>query len=81
MISNEDIVTRFFMALDALYAVGEIERMVHFEQAAGINHASLYKLRKDHSRHLIRPYWLAYIVKHYGVSADWLLLGRGRMFE
>lgn len=81
MQTNEDIVNRFYQAVDALYAVGEIKRVAHFERECGINHGTFYKLRIDPTRHLLRPAWLAHLVEQYGVSADWLLLGRGRMFE
>lgn len=81
MQTNEDIVARFYMALDALYAMGEIRFFADFEREANIRHSSLYKQRLDHSRKFIQPYWLAALVEHHGVSADWLLRGRGRMFR
>ena len=80
MQTNEDIVSRFFMALDALYAMGEIRHYTHFEREAGIRHSSLYKLRKDYSSRILQPHWLSLLVEKYSVSAEWLLLGRGRMF-
>lgn len=81
MQTNEDIVARFFMALDALYAAEEIRFFADFERRVGITHAQLYKQRKDFSRKILQPQWLAVLVEQYGVSADWLLLGRGRMFR
>lgn len=80
MQTNEDIVCRFFMALDALYAMGEIRRYSHFEREADIRHSSLYRLRKDYSSRILQPQWLSLLVDKYSVSAEWLLLGRGRMF-
>ncbi|MEE0916615.1 MAG: hypothetical protein U0L45_08970 [Alistipes sp.] len=79
MITNADIATRFLMAIDALYATGEVVRFTHLEREMGINHSMLYRLRKDPTRQL-HPRWLAYLVDRYAVNADWLLLGRGRMF-
>ena len=81
MQTNEDIVARFYMALDALYAMGEIRFFAYFEREVGISHAQLHKQRKDFSRKILQPLWLAALVEHHGVSADWLLLGRGRMFR
>ncbi|MGP1526962.1 MAG: hypothetical protein ACTTI2_06115 [Bacteroidales bacterium] len=34
-------------------------------------------LEKDMSRDIFQPAWLAYLVDEYGVSATWLLTGRG----
>ncbi|MBQ5693449.1 MAG: hypothetical protein IIV72_08355 [Alistipes sp.] len=79
MQTNSDIAARFLMAIDSLYATGEIVRFTHLEQELGINHSMLYRLRHDHTRQL-HPYWLARLVDKYAVNADWLLLGRGRMF-
>ena len=45
MQTNEDIVRRFYQAVDALYAFGEIKRVAHFERECGINHGTFYKLR------------------------------------
>lgn len=79
MQNNADIATRFLAAIDMLYATGEIQRYVHLERDLGINHSMLYRLRKDPTRQL-HPCWLAYLVDKYAVNADWLLMGRGRMF-
>ena len=68
------------MALDALYAMGEIRFFADFEREANIRHSSLYKLRKDYSSRILQPHWLSLLVDKYSVNAEWLLLGRGRMF-
>lgn len=81
MQTNEDIVARFIKAIDTLYINGDISTIRSFERECKMAHNALFRLRKDNSRHLMRPAWLAHLVEHYEVSADWLLLGRGRMFE
>lgn len=78
---DQQIVSRFYQAVDALYALGEIHRFRNLERDMGINHGNFYKQRKDHTRHIIRPSWLRHLVITYGVSADWLLVGEGRMFR
>lgn len=30
---------------------------------------------------VLKPEWIAYLVLDYGISADWILTGRGGMFK
>lgn len=78
--TNEDIGIRFLMALDALYAMGEIKSFARFERESGIPHTSLHKLRSNPASKIMQVSWLAALVENYSVNAEWLLLGRGRMF-
>jgi hypothetical protein len=80
MQTNEDIGNRFLMALDALYAMGEIKSFARFERESGIPHTSLHKLRSKPACKIMQVSWLAALVENYSVNAEWLLLGRGRMF-
>lgn len=79
---DKQIVTRFYMAVDALYALGEIRSVRSFEIELGADHSVFYSLRKNDRTHtLIHPAWLRHLVVAYGVSADWLLVGEGAMFR
>lgn len=79
---DKQIVTRFYMAVDALYALGEIRSVRSFESEIGADHSVFYSLRKNDRKHTrIHPAWLRHLVVAYGVSADWLLVGEGRMFR
>lgn len=78
---DHDIITRFYMAVDALYALGEINRIRAFEREIGANHTSFYRQRHNLDARSLRPSWLRHLVYHYGISADWLLLGEGKMFR
>ena len=79
---DKQIVTRFYMAVDALYALGEIRSVRSFEIEIGADHSVFYSLRNNDRKHtLIHPAWLRHLVVAYDISADWLLVGEGRMFR
>ena len=67
---------RFFLAYDALLAAGALSRN-RLCRELGIDRRNFEKQRSDHSRRILRASWLSHLVLAYGVSADWLLTGRG----
>jgi len=73
------VVLRFFEALDALKARRVISGVSVFTEAHGINRRHLWALRKDPSRDIVQLCWLSWLVEDYGVSASWLLTGKGEM--
>lgn len=74
------IVRRFFLALDTLKDTKVIHGLTNFTEEHGINRRNLYQLRKNPERRILQVSWLAYLVNDYGVSAHWLLTGRGNIF-
>lgn len=72
---------RFFAALEACIATGIVRSEAGFCAAHGLDRRSLWTQRHDHGRGYFQPSWLVWLVLDGGVSADWLLTGRGRMFE
>lgn len=78
---SQQIIKRFF---DALYYLKE-EKVIRgkgtFTKEHGIDRWNLNKLEKDMSRDIFQPAWLYYLVKDYGVSATWLLTGRGEIIK
>lgn len=50
-----------------------------FTSAHGINRWNMNTLQKDMSRDIFQVAWLTYLIKDYGVSAQWLLTGRGEI--
>lgn len=76
MMNGETVTGRFFAAYDALLEEGRTNKHRLCRQL-GCDRRNFDKQAADHSRRILRPEWLAVLVLEYGVSADWLLTGRG----
>lgn len=77
---SQKIVKRFFEALYALKERKVIRGKQTFTNRYDIPRWNFNKLEKDPSRDIIQMSWLAYLVSDYGISAEWLLTGKGDMF-
>lgn len=77
---SQAVIRRFFEALYALKARKDIRGKQTFTNQYNINRWNLNSLEKDMSRDIFQVAWLTYLVRDYGVSAQWLLTGRGDMF-
>lgn len=74
------ITHRFFEALDRLKADGAIRGKKTFTERFGINRWNLNSVEKDPTTSRVPATWLSYLVIGYGISADWLLTGRGDFY-
>ena len=82
---------RFFQAMDALEALGSIRSLSGFCNEVGLSSPRFREMRLEYgmapvpgrvSRYSsLNIEALHFIVKDYGVSGDWLLTGRGKMFR
>lgn len=77
---SQVVIRRFFEALYALKARKDIRGKQTFTNQYNINRWNLNSLEKDMSRDIFQAAWLTYLVRDYGVSAQWLITGRGDMF-
>lgn len=77
---SEVIVRRFFTALEELKARGFIRGKQTFTTRYGINRWNMSTLEKEPQRDIFQPAWLEYLVRDYGMSAHWLLTGKGKIF-
>ena len=73
---SQTIVARFFEGLDLLVSRGVL-KVQTFTKEYGINYGNFYQLRKDPSRDIFQPAWLAILVTDFGFSPRWLLTGEG----
>jgi len=77
---SQIIIGRFFEALRMLNASKVIRGKQTFTVKYEINRWNLNTLEKDYSYDIFQVGWLTHLVDDYGISAEWLLSGRGGMF-
>lgn len=77
---RSSIKTRFFSALDTLAANGVIRGVGTFARAYNINKSNLLHLREKENG-TVNSEYLYYLVRDFGINANWLLTGVGDMFK
>ena len=77
---DQQVVGRFFQALDALRERKSIGGIQTFCNTYGIDKRNLYKQRKQPQIQIMHFDWIVPLVTEYGVSSLWLLTGLGKMF-
>lgn len=75
-----EITQRFFKAIEVMRLMKQIRGLQTFTRRYGLNRWNLVTVRDEPESHFLKPELLAYIVRDYGVSAEWLLLGKGEIF-
>lgn len=75
------VVNRFFEAVDALIARGDIRGIQTYCDLYEIDKRNFYKQRSDEDRGIFQVSWMVPLVTEYKVSAAWLLTGKGTMFK
>lgn len=77
---SQQVIKRFFEALNTLKALHIIRGRQTFTRRYNINRWNLYTLEQQPERDMFQTAWLTYLVNDYGISAKWLLTGKGEMF-
>lgn len=70
------ITERFFEAVGRLKAEKRIRGLQTLTTKYGWNRWNLQTLRAEPRRRVLKPELIAALVRDYGVSAEWLLLGK-----
>lgn len=78
---NTEIVARFFYAINKLKEAKVIRGVQTFTRRYGIDRRNFITLRKEPSRQIFQVCWLAYLVRDYMISPEWLLTGNGEFFQ
>jgi hypothetical protein len=78
---SQKIIKRFFEAIYTLKKARIISGKITFTKRYGINSRNFWQLEQDKSRDIFQVEWLTNLVNDYGVSAEWLITGKGKMFK
>ena len=76
-----EVTKRFFEAIDMLKAQKRMRGLLTFTKAHDINYWNINTVRNQPDVSVLKPEWITYLVLDYGISAEWVLTGRGGMFK
>ena len=76
-----NVTNRFFEAIDMLKAQKKIRGLQTFTRQYDINRWNLNTVKLNPDKSVLKPEWIVYLVRDYGISSDWILLGKGNMFN
>ncbi len=77
---DQQVISRFYKALDAIIERKDIRGIQTYCNLYGIDKRNLYRQRKDTKTTILHFDWLIPLVTEYGISSFWLLTGIGKMF-
>jgi len=82
-ISDEGIAItrRFFLAIDVLVGQRRLRGLQTFTRRYNLNYWNVCTLKKEPKHRILKSECLAFIVRDFGISAEWLLTGVGSMFK
>lgn len=75
------ITKRFFEAIDMLKAQKKIRGLQTFTKIYKINRGNMNMVKWNPDKSVLKPEWMVYLVRDFGVSSEWLILGKGGMFK
>jgi len=75
-----EISQRFFLAIETLKHQKRIRGLQTFTRKHGLNYGNMNTLKNHITTRSLKPEYLAFICEDYGISCEWLLLGKGDMF-
>lgn len=78
---SQQIVLRFYSALDRLTADGAIRGVSAFARIYGLNKWNFATQRAEPWRDMFQLSWLELLVCDFGVNPSWMLLGQGRFYK
>lgn len=73
------ITKRFFHAIDVLIVQRKMRGLNTFAQRYNINYWNLYTLRKEPERRILKVEYVSFLVRDFGVSPTYILLGVGNI--
>lgn len=76
---SQEIVARFYEAIQYLINNGELRSMREFTEKYDILYSNFHKAMTDHARQVFQISWLTPLITDYSISANWLMTGSGSM--
>lgn len=76
-----DISNRFFQAIAVLKAQKKIRGLQTFTRKYNLNRWNVNQVKFHPDRSVLKPEWIVYIHNDYGISVEWIVLGKGEMFD
>lgn len=74
------IINRFYKAIDTLVATKVIRGKQTFTNMYNIDRRRFVAVSRNPESDAFQLVWITYIVKDFGVSAQWVMTGNGEMF-
>lgn len=74
------ITKRFFEAIDMLKAQKKIRGLQTFTDKHEINRWNMNTVKWNPDKSVLKPEWIAYLIRDYDISPKWIILGEGDMF-
>ncbi len=75
------IMQRFFDAVDVVIKNKLVKNFATFCAKYNIDRRHIYAQKKDLGKGYFEVSWLLPLINDFGVSAQWLLTGKGMMFQ
>ena len=75
------ITERFFQAVQKLKEDKRIGGLHTITKAHDINYWNISTVKNMPYSSMLKPEWIYYLVMDYGVSADWIITGRGDFYD
>lgn len=76
---SQEIVARFYEAVQYLVNNGELRSLRDFTERYDILYSNFHKAMTDHSRQVFQIAWLTPLIADFSISANWLMTGSGSM--
>lgn len=73
------VTKRFFEAIDVLKQEKVIHGLKTFTDKYGLNYWNVTTIKNEPEKRFLKVDYMIYLCRDYGISADWLLLGKGEM--
>lgn len=73
------VTKRFFEAIDALKQEKVIHGLKTFTDKYGLNYWNVTTIKNEPEKRFLKVDYMIYLCRDYGISTDWLLLGKGEM--